>query len=62
MLVALAGGLVQEPCDNKVKPVEPAQTLGSFENHDFMGLLSKKSICAMLRGAMQVPKPEVANK
>lgn len=62
MLVGLTGRLVQEPCDNKVKPVEPAQTLGSFENQGFMELLSKESVCAMLRGAMQVPKPEAANK
>lgn len=45
-----------------MKPVEPAQTLGSYENQDFMGLLSKENVCAMLCGAMQVPKPETANK
>lgn len=37
MLVGLTGRLEQEPCDNKVKPVEPAQRLGSFENQAFYG-------------------------
>jgi len=32
MLACSTGRLEQEPCDNKVKPVEPAQMLGSFEN------------------------------
>lgn len=37
MLVGLAGRLELEPCDNKVKPAEPAQRLSSFENQAFYG-------------------------
>lgn len=40
MFPGLMGRLEQEPHDNKVKPVEPAQTLGLFENLRFWGLLS----------------------
>lgn len=37
MLVGLTGRLEQKPYDNKVKPVEPAQTLSSFENQAIYG-------------------------
>lgn len=62
MLVGLTGRLEQEPCDNKVKPVEPAQTLGSFENQAFYGAAEHGEHLCNTAWAVQVPKPEAANK